>query len=223
MELTLRATLHASPTLAAVGEVRDIRITGAALHFADTQLVLPLGSEVSVVLESPALEHAYELDAEITGRMEGFTGGRRYEVAFTEVTRAARVLDRVFEQVYNRRAASRVFPREETEVQANLRGVGEDRWFSAQVMNLSRTGIALSLDPSADRYLAEHLVFQLYLALPGEEQLILDGEVRSRRRVGGELIYGLAFTSESPARERLVAYVEVRRAETVINALRRAH
>ncbi|MBN2799729.1 MAG: PilZ domain-containing protein [Deltaproteobacteria bacterium] len=219
MDLDLRATLHASPTLAATGEVTDIRITGAGVHFEDSSLILAVGDEVSAILESPRLDQLYELDAIVTGRVEGRGRGRRYELAFLEAHRAARVLDRVFEQIFNRRAASRVFPRDDGEVEAQIRAVGEDRWFPAKVMNVSRTGVGLSLELPVDAALAPFTAFQLYLTLPGAEQVVLLAEVRSRRMINQELIYGVAFSQgadQAPFKDQVENYVEVRRAEQLL-------
>lgn len=219
MDLDLIVTILSSPTDSAEGDILDLSLLSATVRFDDPMPALAIGDEVAVLLESPRLDRPYELDAEVTARTEGRGSGRIYEFSFLHAHRVGRILDLVFERLFNRRSASRVYPRNDREIAAKLKALHGESWIDAEVLNISRTGVGLSLPVRVDADLVREEVFLVYLRLPGEEQVVLESRVRSRRRLRDDLVYGIAFerTPDTDAyREQIETYVQIRRAERAL-------
>ncbi len=214
---SLSATIQAGPDASWCGDLQDISLQGARVLFHTKPPALPMGAEVVLVLEGPRLVRPFHLECEVVSRHELVPGGRTYALEFFEPHRVARVLEIVFQRLFNRRSTLRVSPRSEDELSANLRSSAEGTWWAAHVLNLSTLGLGLSTRIQADGDLGSTEVVSVHLRMPEDQDIVLTGHIRSRRMVSEALVYGISLDRSIPGEEEarvvLAEYTERRRKE----------
>ena len=124
-----------------------------------------------------------------------------------------------------RRNAFRVKPARDKPVAVLISTQGCREPLTAQLKDISRTGLSIEVTPSAESKLFRSSRLQLGFELPDDDEpFSLEGIVRYRRLIGAHVRYGLQFDHLDPSvidalEERLLKYIYSRQVQ-VIQALK---
>ncbi len=178
------------------GQLLDVSASGAGVLF-DTPNPpnLVVGQHIDLVFTSDTLKEPLQVAARVQYRAEDTKkDARRYGFRFLEPQQLDTRLPADARRLFNRRRAVRVVPDTFQPVRVTLQP-GEDQLpVEVQLLNISVTGVGVSLQPAMESMFAERVQVSITVDLPGSRRPIrLVGHIRYRRLVGDRIHYGIEF------------------------------
>jgi c-di-GMP-binding flagellar brake protein YcgR len=180
------------------GRVIDVSASGAGIRFLGPGFPnLCVGQEVDLVFTSEKLTPPMTVAAKVQHRTEE-QGARRFGFRFLEAQALDTQLPPVMRELFNRRRSVRVAPDPCRPVMVELRTEPEAPPLEVGMINVSETGIAISLEVGQDSRFADTTVLLVTLYLPDSRRPVsLMGNIRYRRLVAEQLHYGIDFDPEA--------------------------
>jgi c-di-GMP-binding flagellar brake protein YcgR len=180
------------------GRLLDVSASGAGIRFlAPSFPNLAVGQDVDLVFTSEKLTTPMTIAAKVQHRTEE-QGARRFGFRFLEVQALDTQLTPVMREFFNRRRSVRVVPDPRRPVKVELRSEPGAEPLEVELLNVSETGVAVSLEPGEDSRFAETTMLLVTLYLPDSRRPVsLMGNIRYRRLLAEHLHYGIDFDPES--------------------------
>jgi c-di-GMP-binding flagellar brake protein YcgR len=180
------------------GRLLDVSGAGAGISFLGPKLPsLAVGQEVDLVFDSEKLAAPLTVPAVVQHRTEE-QSARRYGFRFLEAQELDAIIPPVMREFFNRRRTVRVVPDPRRPVKVELRTEPEAAPWEVGLVNISETGVAISLPTELDAKLAGITTVLVTLFLPGQRRPVsLMGDIRYRRLVLDRLHYGVNFDPET--------------------------
>ncbi len=200
------------------GQLIDVSASGAGVRFdAPDPPNLVVGEHIDLVFTSDTLKEPLQVAARVQHRAEDpKEGARRYGFRFLEPQRLDTRLPADAHRLFNRRQAVRVVPDTFQPVRVTLQPGEDQPPVEVRLLNISVTGVGVSLQPALESMFAKCIQVSLTIDLPGSRRPVgLVGHIRYRRLVGERIHYGIEFDAElSPGfartEDRLGKYVSRR-------------
>ena len=214
----LEVAVTASGGSPVAGRLLDISGSGAGVGF-DTPNPpnLIVGQDIDLIFTSGTLKDPLHVAARVQHRAEDSKeGSRRYGFRFLEPQQLDTRLPADARRLFNRRQAVRVVPDTFQPVRVTLQPSEDETPVEVRLLNISVTGVGVSLQPALEPMFAERIQVSITLDLPGRRRPVgLVGHIRYRRLVGERIHYGIEFDAElSPGfartEDRLGKYVSRR-------------
>ena len=180
------------------GRLLDISASGAGVRFmAPGFPSLAVGQEVDLVFTSDKLTPPMTVAAKVQHRTEE-QGARRFGFRFLETQALDTQLPPVMRELFNRRRSVRVAPDPRRPVRVELRTEPESPPLEVELVNVSETGVAISLEVGQDSRFANTTTLLVTLYLPDSRRPVsLMGNIRYRQIVAERLQYGIDFDPEA--------------------------
>ncbi|MHC4129028.1 MAG: PilZ domain-containing protein [Planctomycetota bacterium] len=180
------------------GLLLDVSGAGAGIRFLGPKLPsLAVGQDVDLVFSSEKLAAPLTVPAVVQHRTEE-QSARRYGFRFLEAQALDAILPPVMREFFNRRRTVRVVPDPRRPVAVELRTEPEAAPWEVELVNLSETGVAISLRGDLDAKFADTTAVLVTLYLPGNRRPVsLMGDIRYRRLVQDRIHYGINFDPET--------------------------
>jgi c-di-GMP-binding flagellar brake protein YcgR len=148
------------------GRLIDVSASGAGVRFlGPTFPSLAVGQEVDLVFASEKLAPPLTVAAKVQHRTEE-EGARRFGFRFLEAQALEAHMPPVMRKFFNRRQTVRVTPDPHQPVKVELRVEPEDAPLEAELVNVSETGVAISLGAGLDSRFADTTGLWVTLYLP---------------------------------------------------------
>jgi c-di-GMP-binding flagellar brake protein YcgR len=179
------------------GRLVDVSASGAGVRFLGPNVPsLAVGQEVDLVFASETLDPPLTVAAVVQHRTEE-QGARRFGFRFLETPALESYLPPVLRTFFNRRRTVRVTPDPAQPVRVELRVNPGDAPLEAELVNISETGAAFSLEVGLDARLADITGLWITLYLPDARRPVsMFGDIRYRRLTGQGIHYGVCFDPE---------------------------
>ncbi|MHC4767374.1 MAG: PilZ domain-containing protein [Planctomycetota bacterium] len=180
------------------GRLLDISASGAGIRFRGPGFPsLAVGQEVDLVFTFEKLTPPMTVAAKVQHRTEE-QGARRFGFRFLEAQALDAQLPPVMRELFNRRRSVRVAPDPRRPVTVELRTEPEAPPLEVGLVNVSETGVAISLEVGQDSRFADTTTLLVTLYLPDSRRPVsLMGNIRYRRLVAERLHYGIDFDPEA--------------------------
>ncbi|MHC4141407.1 MAG: PilZ domain-containing protein [Planctomycetota bacterium] len=180
------------------GRLLDLSASGAGIRFTGRSLPsLAVGQEVDLVFTSEKLRTPMTVAAKVQHRTEE-QGARRFGFRFLEAQALDTELPPVMRELFNRRRTVRVVPDPRRPVTVELRTEPEAPPLEVGLVNISETGVAISLDVGQDSRFADTTTLLVTLYLPDSRRPVsLMGDIRYRRLMADRIHYGIDFDPEA--------------------------
>ena len=180
------------------GRLLDVSAAGAGVSFLGPKFPsLAVGQEADLVFSSEKLAAPLTVSAVVQHRTEE-QSARRYGFRFLEAQALDAILPPVMRELFNRRRTVRVVPDPRRPVAVELRTEPEAAPWEVELINISETGVAISLPADLDAKLADTTAVLVTLYLPGHRRPVsLMGDIRYRRLVLDRIHYGVNFDPEA--------------------------
>ncbi len=181
------------------GQLIDVSASGAGVRFdAPDPPHLVVGEQNALVFTSDTLKEPLIVAARVHLIYDyPIEGARRYGFRFLEPQQLDTRLPADARRLFNRRQAVRVVPDTFQPVRITLQP-GEDQLpVEVRLLNISVTGVGVSLQPAMESMFAERVQVSITVDLPGSRRPVgLVGHIRYRRLVGDRIHYGIEFDAE---------------------------
>ncbi len=203
------------------GQLLDVSASGAGVLF-DTPNPpnLVVGQHIDLVFTSDTLKEPLQVAACVQHRAEDTkNGARRYGFRFLEPQQLDTRLPADARRLFNRRQEVRVTPDTFQPVRVTLQSSEDQPPVEVQLLNISLTGLGVSLEPTLESLFADSVQVSITIDLPGVRRPVgVVGHIRYRRLVGDRIHYGIEFDTELSPRfarteDLLSKYVSRRQAD----------
>ena len=181
------------------GQLIDISASGAGIRFdAPNPPNLVVGQDIDLVFTSDTFKDPLQVAARVQHRAEDSQeGSRRYGFRFLEPQQLDTRLPADARRMFNRRQAVRVVPDTFEPVRVTLQPSEDQPPVEVRLLNVSVTGVGVSLQPALETEFADSIQVNITLDLPGRRRPVgLVGHIRYRRLVGDRVHYGIEFDAE---------------------------
>ena len=180
------------------GHLLDVSATGVGIRFLGPSYPsLAVGQEVDLVFASEKIGAPMTVAAKVQHRTEE-QGARRFGFRFLEAQALDAQLSPVMRELFNRRRTVRVVPDPRRPVTVELRTEPGAPPLEVGLVNVSETGVAISLDAGQDSRFADTTALLVTLYLPDSRRPVsLMGNIRYRWLVAERLQYGIGFDPEA--------------------------
>jgi c-di-GMP-binding flagellar brake protein YcgR len=180
------------------GRLIDVSASGAGVRFLGPDFPsLAVGQEVDLVFASEKLVPPLTVAAKVQHRTEE-EGARRFGFRFLEAQALEAYLPPVMRKFFNRRRSVRVAPDPDRPVKVELRIEPQDMPLEAELVNISETGVAISLAAGLDARFSDTEGLWVTLYLPDTRRPVsMFGNIRYRRLTERGIHYGMNFDAEN--------------------------
>lgn len=184
------------------GQLNDVSASGAGAVFQGPDAPnLAVGQEIDLVFSSHAFMGPVTVAARVQHRTEDKDndGSRRFGFRFLEPQQLNSRLPATARRYFNRRQTVRVAPDQFHPVGVTLEPADQTSDdpqppVDVRVLNLSVSGMAVSLEPTIENAFTDTTRVNIIVLLPGSRRAMdLVGEIRYRRLVGQRIHYGIEF------------------------------
>ncbi|MCA9001430.1 MAG: PilZ domain-containing protein [Planctomycetes bacterium] len=142
-------------------------------------------------------------------------GGRAYRFAYTPTPEFQALIPEDLWSLFPSRASHRVRPTEAMPALVTLEDLAGGHKHGGTVLDISTTGVGLTVDREAEQQLHSQRVIRLHFQFPSltgaENETIVFGKVMHRRMTGSEIRYGISFDVEleleTVGQDALIRYI----------------
>ncbi len=191
------------------GQLIDVSASGAGAVFEPPDPPnLAVGQDIDLVFTSDTFNGSVTVAARVQHRTEDKDndGSRRFGFRFLEPQQLNARLPAAARRLFNRRQTVRVAPDQYQPVGVTIEPcvAGSDELqlpVDVRLLNISVSGIAVSLEPTLETAFAATTRINLVVKLPTVRRALeLVGDIRYRRLIGQRIHYGIQFNADETER-----------------------